>query len=73
MLSVTFVSSKIIDKMSTTSKDDGTPSLQQRMTIRAKETGQSVAKAMEPFICGGAAATFASCVIHPIDLASKCL
>lgn len=23
----------------------------------------------EPFVCGGAAATFASCVIHPIDLA----
>mmetsp|Transcript_53717 Transcript_53717/g.64788 ORF Transcript_53717/g.64788 Transcript_53717/m.64788 type:complete len:306 (+) Transcript_53717:193-1110(+) len=28
-----------------------------------------VAKVLEPFVCGGSAATFASCVIHPIDLA----
>mmetsp|Transcript_17291 Transcript_17291/g.23819 ORF Transcript_17291/g.23819 Transcript_17291/m.23819 type:complete len:311 (-) Transcript_17291:408-1340(-) len=28
-----------------------------------------IAKAAEPFVCGGSAATFASCVIHPIDLA----
>lgn len=28
-----------------------------------------IAKTAEPFICGGSAATFASCVIHPIDLA----
>lgn len=27
------------------------------------------AKALEPFVCGGTAATFASIVIHPIDLA----
>lgn len=27
------------------------------------------AKTLEPFVCGGSAATFASCVIHPIDLA----
>ena len=27
------------------------------------------AKNLEPFVCGGTAATFASCVIHPIDLA----
>lgn len=33
----------------------------------------------EPFVCGGSAATFASCVIHPMDLAKvsyhfeKCL
>lgn len=26
-------------------------------------------KTAEPFVCGGSAATFASCVIHPIDLA----
>lgn len=26
-------------------------------------------KKAEPFVCGGSAATFASCVIHPIDLA----
>lgn len=29
----------------------------------------SFAKAAEPFVCGGAAASFASIVIHPIDLA----
>jgi Mitochondrial carrier protein len=29
----------------------------------------SFAKAAEPFVCGGGAASFASCVIHPIDLA----
>jgi len=29
----------------------------------------TVAKKAEPFVCGGSAAMFASCVIHPIDLA----
>ena len=29
----------------------------------------TVAKNLEPFVCGGSAATFASVVIHPIDLA----
>jgi hypothetical protein len=29
----------------------------------------SLAKVAEPFVCGGAAATFASIIIHPIDLA----
>lgn len=29
----------------------------------------SLAKTIEPFACGGSAATFASVVIHPIDLA----
>jgi len=29
----------------------------------------SVAQIAEPFVCGGSAATFASCVIHPMDLA----
>lgn len=28
-----------------------------------------VGKALEPYVCGGSSATFASCVIHPIDLA----
>mmetsp|Transcript_22428 Transcript_22428/g.48803 ORF Transcript_22428/g.48803 Transcript_22428/m.48803 type:complete len:337 (-) Transcript_22428:158-1168(-) len=28
-----------------------------------------IAKTLEPFVCGGSAATFASIVIHPIDLA----
>lgn len=31
--------------------------------------GDGLAKKLEPFVCGGSAATFASCVIHPIDLA----
>ena len=30
-------------------------------------------KAAEPFVCGGSAATFASIVIHPIDLAKVSL
>jgi hypothetical protein len=29
-------------------------------------------KTAEPFACGGSAATFASCVIHPMDLAKVC-
>lgn len=29
----------------------------------------AISKTLEPFVCGGSAATFASCVIHPIDLA----
>jgi Mitochondrial carrier protein len=29
----------------------------------------SLAKTLEPFACGGASATFASVIIHPIDLA----
>jgi len=29
----------------------------------------SIVKTAEPFVCGGSAATFASCVIHPMDLA----
>lgn len=29
-------------------------------------------KVAEPFLCGGAAASFASIVIHPIDLAKVC-
>uniref|UniRef100_A0A7R9WRN9 Uncharacterized protein n=1 Tax=Craspedostauros australis TaxID=1486917 RepID=A0A7R9WRN9_9STRA len=29
----------------------------------------SIAKTLQPFVCGGTAATFASIVIHPIDLA----
>jgi solute carrier family 25 (mitochondrial oxoglutarate transporter), member 11 len=35
----------------------------------AVATPSKIAKNLEPFVCGGAAATFASCVIHPIDLA----
>jgi solute carrier family 25 oxoglutarate transporter 11 len=33
-----------------------------------KKSG-GVAKIAEPFVCGGSAATFASCIIHPMDLA----
>jgi solute carrier family 25 (mitochondrial oxoglutarate transporter), member 11 len=38
-------------------------------TTAAVVTPSKFAKNLEPFVCGGAAATFASCVIHPIDLA----
>jgi len=31
--------------------------------------GSDIAKKLEPFVCGGSAATFASCIIHPVDLA----
>mmetsp|Transcript_38887 Transcript_38887/g.116939 ORF Transcript_38887/g.116939 Transcript_38887/m.116939 type:complete len:313 (-) Transcript_38887:350-1288(-) len=34
-----------------------------------KKSGGGFAKTAEPFVCGGSAATFASCIIHPIDLA----
>jgi solute carrier family 25 oxoglutarate transporter 11 len=30
---------------------------------------KTTAEVLQPFVCGGSAATFASCVIHPIDLA----
>jgi len=33
------------------------------------QSENGVAKALQPFVCGGAAATFASIVIHPMDLA----
>jgi len=33
------------------------------------EKSTSLAQKVEPFACGGSAATFASCVIHPMDLA----
>lgn len=29
----------------------------------------TLAQTLEPFVCGGSAATFASVVIHPMDLA----
>lgn len=29
----------------------------------------AIAKSLEPYVCGGTAATFGSCCIHPIDLA----
>jgi len=36
------------------------------------QSENGVAKALQPFVCGGAAATFASIVIHPMDLAKVC-
>lgn len=36
--------------------------------VETPTTG-ALAKKIEPFACGGSAATFASVVIHPIDLA----
>ena len=39
-----------------------------KRSITAK-SNNGLAKAFEPFVCGGSAATFASVVIHPIDLA----
>jgi solute carrier family 25 oxoglutarate transporter 11 len=36
---------------------------------KEKPTTSAFAKKIEPFVCGGSAATFASVVIHPIDLA----
>jgi hypothetical protein len=29
----------------------------------------TISKILEPYVCGGTAATFGSCCIHPIDLA----
>lgn len=29
----------------------------------------TIMKSIEPYVCGGTAATFGSCCIHPIDLA----
>ena len=33
----------------------------------------TIAKSLEPYVCGGTAATFGSCCIHPIDLAKVCI
>jgi solute carrier family 25 oxoglutarate transporter 11 len=38
-------------------------------TTAPKNEGSAIAKSLQPFACGGAAATFASIVIHPMDLA----
>jgi len=39
------------------------------MATGTKAPPKSLAKKVEPFVCGGTAATFASVVIHPMDLA----
>lgn len=52
--------------MSTTQASPAT-TLQRSYTLAAN--AHPVAKTLEPFVCGGAAATFASIIIHPIDLA----
>jgi hypothetical protein len=41
--------------------------------LSSSPNSKAVAKQLEPFVCGGAAATFASIVIHPIDLAKVCI
>ena len=41
--------------------------------MSGKGSSGGIAKIAEPFVCGGSAATFASCVIHPMDLAKVCL
>lgn len=38
-------------------------------TATPTKVNNGFAKIAEPFVCGGTAASFASCVIHPIDLA----
>lgn len=43
--------------------------LASKTDVAAVATPSKLAKNLEPFVCGGAAATFASCIIHPIDLA----
>ena len=42
------------------------------MSTTTTTTGPSFAKTAQPFVCGGLAASFASCIIHPIDLAKVC-
>mmetsp|Transcript_8613 Transcript_8613/g.12482 ORF Transcript_8613/g.12482 Transcript_8613/m.12482 type:complete len:312 (-) Transcript_8613:2159-3094(-) len=37
--------------------------------MSSNKGNKSLAKNLEPFVCGGTAASFASCIIHPIDLA----
>lgn len=43
------------------------------MMLSTSPDSKGVAKQLEPFVCGGAAATFASVIIHPIDLAKVCV
>jgi solute carrier family 25 oxoglutarate transporter 11 len=50
-------------------KTTTTPSPPARHATVRSGTANPVAKALEPFVCGGSAATFASIVIHPLDLA----
>jgi solute carrier family 25 oxoglutarate transporter 11 len=38
-------------------------------TATIEKAPNAVAKGLEPFVCGGSAATFASVIIHPMDLA----
>jgi hypothetical protein len=33
----------------------------------------TISKTLEPYVCGGTAATFGSCCIHPMDLAKVSL
>jgi solute carrier family 25 oxoglutarate transporter 11 len=54
--------------MSTAKTPTPTPTPVRHSTVTSGQANP-VAKAMEPFVCGGSAATFASIVIHPLDLA----
>ena len=58
---------KTLETMASTTSAPPKPTLSTRATLKA--AANPVAKSLEPFVCGGAAATFASCVIHPMDLA----
>ena len=51
----------------TTTTKTTTTTLERKGTLA--HAGNALAKTLEPFVCGGAAATFASIVIHPLDLA----
>lgn len=44
-------------------------SLKAHKTQKLQQEKNPLAKTIEPFVCGGSAATFASIIIHPIDLA----
>lgn len=53
---------------STTAPSTTASKLKVHATTKTVEPS-GIAKTLEPFVCGGSAATFASIVIHPLDLA----
>ena len=53
--------------MSSTTASPASSVKVKRSSTVAVQSG--IAKTLEPFVCGGSAATFASIVIHPLDLA----
>lgn len=58
--------------MAKNTKDDKTPQ-NNDIAVEVASATASFGKVAEPFVCGGTAASFASCVIHPIDLAKVCV